>query len=254
MKKKKNTSKPKKITVRFFLQKKVQPHAVLGYPLYIYLTYNRKNMQFKSLYGKYYAEMKDVNKGIMDFEKKRVEKIIRYETSLLSNQDKYEMKGLKDKYKIYATSIHKVMEHFLKPKLKIAIDNNGNDLFRALNLDILGHDNTVLRLYRIAGMISNNFLTNLDKTLFEEIKMYKKFSKLLHATYEFRFSTVIDWLNGSYKKQLNILLSKQIKGNPEMISNINNLISKAVDDKLKEIEKIDQKYIEANKIKKRKKQ
>ena len=264
MKQIKSTSKPKKITVRFFLQKKVHPEATQhdgkkespAYPLYLYVTYNRKNMQFKSNYGMFYTDMTDVevmDKGLMGFEEKLIEKIIRYETSQLSDQDEYDMKGLKDKYEIYSTSIHMTLEQYLKLKLRMSILKTNNELQHALNLDTKYYHNTVLRLYKVAGVVFDNFFKVLDKTLHEEIEAYKKFDQVLPRVSKYDFPTVIDWLDGSYKKELSLFLNKVFKNKPELISSIANLIEKAVDKKITEIKKIDQKYTEPNQVNKKKK-
>ena len=261
MKALKNISKPKKITVRFFLQKKVHPDASTtengketpAYPLYLYITYNRRNMQFKSNYGMFYTDMSDVedaDKGLMAFEEKLVTKVIRYETSLLPNEDKYDMKGLKDKYEIYATSIHSALEAYLKPKLRSAILKTNNELQHALNLDTKYYHNTVLRLYKVAGKGFDNFFQVIDKNLHEEIETYQKFSKILPSASRYDFPTVIDWLEGSYKKELNLFLMKVFKRKPELIAGIAKLIDRAVDGKIKAIEKIEQKYAQAKKRKK----
>ncbi len=261
MKALKNTIKPKKITVRFFLQKQVQPEATIqangketpAYPLYLYITYNRKNMQFRSNYGEFYTDLKDVeenDRGLMAFEEKLIAKVIRYEISLLSNEDEYDMKGLKDKYEIYATSIHTTLEKYLKPKLRLAILKTKNKLRHALNLNKNDSFNTVLRLYKVAGMVFDNFFQILDTNLRQEIETYQKFNEELLGGNTYNFPTVIDWLDGSYKKELNLFLTKVFKRKPELINSIHKLIDKAVDEKIKEIEKIDQKYAQIIKKKK----
>lgn len=262
MKAVKNIIKPRKITVRFFLQKKVQPQEASvnengketpAYPLYLYITYNRRNMQFKSNYGMFYTDMADVedaDRGLMAFEEKLITKVIRYEISLLQNEDKYDMKGLKDKYEIYATSIHSALETYLKPKLRSAILKTNNELQHALNLNTNYYHNTVLRLYKVAAVVFDNFFKAMDKNLHEEIETYQKFSKTLPSASRYDFPTVIDWLEGSYKKELNLFLTKVFKRKPELNAGIAKLIDRAVDAKIKAIEKIDQKYAQAKKRKK----
>jgi len=261
MKAVKKISAPRKITVRFFLQKKVQPEAsMLGngkersaYPLYLYITYNRRNMQFKSNYGMFYTDMKDVedtDKGLMAFEEKLITKVIRYEISLLRGKDEYDMKGLKDKYEVYATSIHSVLETYLKPKLRSAILKTNNELQHALNLNTDYYHNTVLRLYKAAGLVFDNFFKVLDKNLRDEIETYQKLNELLPRITKYDFPTVIDWLDGSYKKELGLFLTKVFKHKPQFISSIHKLIDSAVEAKIKAIEKIEQKYAQAAKKKK----
>ena len=56
--------KEKKITVKFFLNRKVEPatgdKGEKYYPLYLMITYNRKNMQFRSKYGMFYSDLNEV--------------------------------------------------------------------------------------------------------------------------------------------------------------------------------------------------
>lgn len=59
--------KEKKITIKFYLNKLLEPvmdnEGGKNYPLYIQVTYNRRNMQFKSKYGMYYATLDEVERA-----------------------------------------------------------------------------------------------------------------------------------------------------------------------------------------------
>ncbi len=127
--------KEKKITIKFFLNKLLE--AATGdkgekyYPLYIQVTYNRKNMQLKSKYGEYYKDIKEVRKELMQFEEMMLTKVIRYESTHTSSD--YDLKGLKHKYEIYSGSVSQALEHYLKPKLRLAILRTNNELVHVFN-------------------------------------------------------------------------------------------------------------------------
>ncbi len=100
-----SSPKEKKITVKFFLNQALEPatgeRGRKLYPLYLQITYNRKNMQFKSRYGLFYKNLKEVSAELMTFEVKLLTKIIRYEAT----GNGYELKGLKRKYDLYSNSV-----------------------------------------------------------------------------------------------------------------------------------------------------
>ncbi|MCE9538630.1 MAG: hypothetical protein K8R85_05355 [Bacteroidetes bacterium] len=252
--------KPKKITVRFFLNKKIlscsewteNGKEIFHYPLYVNVTYNRKNMQFKSSYGFFYTSMKDVeesDKGLMAFEEKLIKKVILYETNISSDSDKYDLKGIKDKYKIYTISIYTALEHYLKRKLRLTILKTKNELTQTLNLNREDSKNTVLLLYKVGGILFDNFSKVIDTSLYEEIETYKKISEFLPRATQYDFPTIIDWLDGSYKKKLNEHFLKIYKRKPELMNSMTNLIENAVNDKISPIEKINQRYSQIKKQK-----
>jgi hypothetical protein len=245
--------KPKKITIRFFLHKNVQPEAVIlengketkAYPLYIYITYNRKNMQFRSNYSMFYKDMKDVENtdpGLMAFEEKLITKIIRYESSLMPQEEDYDMKGIKDKYTIYATSIITLLEKYLKPKVRQTVFKTNNELMHVMNFETGNSYNTVFRLYEAAGRLFDNFFDKLDKQLKENIETYKKFYQVLSGTGRYNFPTLIDWMDGSFKKELKAISEKLFKGKHELQNTMIKLIDKAVEKSIYELEKTGLKY------------
>jgi hypothetical protein len=263
--KQRNMRDLKKVTVRFFLHRGVQAGSITKedgketpvYPLYLYVTYNRKNMQFKSNYGMVYADLDDVektNRGLMAFEEKLITKIIRYETSLLPNEDIYDMKGLKDKYEVYATSVKKALEVYLTPKLRLSVLKTNNELQHVLNFNTDYYHNTVLRLYKAAGMLFDNFYQVLDEKLHEELEAYQQYSNILPKEENYNFPAIIDWLDGSYKSELNAFLEKLFKRKQALISSIENLINSAIEKKIREIKKIDQKYLQSQAFKNKGKQ
>jgi len=109
--------KGKKITVKFFLNRLLEAatndKGQESYPLYIQVTYNRKNMQLKSKYSEYYYDLSEVKPGLMEFEEKVLRKIVTHEAG--ETKGEYDLKGLKRKYEVYSMSVHQAVEEYLKP-------------------------------------------------------------------------------------------------------------------------------------------
>ena len=125
-------SKQKKITVKFFLNKNVEPILGLGdellYPVYLQVTYNRRNTQLRSGYMFMYPSLDKVPQDKLDFEQELIERIIRYEVNRLG--DKFELKGLKDKYNQFSARTHRMMDDVLNQYLyTILVRTNSNFVY-----------------------------------------------------------------------------------------------------------------------------
>jgi hypothetical protein len=226
--------KEKKINVKFFLNTLVEP--VTGekgkeyYPLYIQVTYNRKNTQFKSKYGEYYEELKEVKSSLLTFEERVLRKIIRMEAGDLAD---YDLKGLKRKYDLYSTSIGEAIEYYLKPKLRLAILKTNNELVTVLDFSQI--QATVGRLHKAANLLFKDFDKNLNVKLKEELTAYENYYRLYPLPFfDYDFPTLMDWKDNSYKTELEKKLKASFK-KPEIIKGILNLVDHAVIEKLKEL-------------------
>jgi hypothetical protein len=232
----KAVQKEKKITIKFFLNRLLEP--VTGekggeyFPLYIQVTYNRKNMQFKSKYGLYYQQLEEVAPALLSFEEQTLRKIIQYEAAQTVND--YELKGLKHKYEIYSTSITEALENYLKPRLRIAILKTNDELINVLNFN--QPQATVARLYKAAQLLFTGWEKFLTVKLKEELPAYEQYSKRFVEPYpSYNFPTLIDWVNGSYAKELETALKAHYKNKPEIIKSVKALIEAAVNEKLKQL-------------------
>ena len=228
--------KQKKITIKFFLNRLLEPAAgdkgEVYFPLYIQVTYNRKNMQLKSKYGLYYLNLEEVTPGLLAFEEKALRKVIQYEASQTLND--YELKGLKHKYEIYSTAILETLENYLKPKLRLAILKTNDELTTVL--DFQQSHATVARLYKAAQLLFTGWEKHLTVKLKEELTAYEHYRKLIPEPYlTYTFPTLIDWLDGSYKKELEAALKTHYKNKPEIIKGVKALIEAAVNEKLKQL-------------------
>lgn len=232
----KSTRKERKITVKFFLNQAVEP--AIGerkekfYPLYVQVTYSRKNMQFKSAYSEYYESLDEVKPSLLKFEERVIKSIIGYEAEKVNGD--YDLKGLKRKYDVYSVSILEAVEQYLKPKLRASVMRTGDELSLTLNFD--SAHATVDRLHKASQLLFKNFDSYLTDKLKEELKAYDYYQKLYRPILTFNFPTVIDWVDGSYKTLLRDKLSNVIKSKPELYSNIIALIDLSVKNKLKLLE------------------
>ncbi|MGP8216609.1 MAG: hypothetical protein ACLQQ4_13665 [Bacteroidia bacterium] len=229
--------KEKKITIKFFLNKLLEPatgdKGEKYYPLYIQVTYNRKNMQFKSKYGMYYGDLKEVKSGLMQFEERILRKAITYESNLSSSD--YDLKGLKHKYEIYSTSILESLEKYLKPKLRLAILKTNDDLTEVL--DFSQSHATVARLYRASQLLFTNIDSYLNAKLKTELNAYLNYTGLYKMPiFTFTFPTIMDWIEGSYKADLQTKIKTAFKNRPEILKDVYALIDAAIVEYLKRIE------------------
>ncbi len=226
--------KKKKITVRFYLNKQLEP--VTGekrkkyYPLYLYITYDRRNMQFRSKYGLYYDSLDEVEARLMAFEENTIRKIIGYETSLSSSS--YELKGLRLRYDVYAISIQQAVEDYIKPKLRLAILKTNDELTAVLDFNQL--QATAGRLYAAAKKLFPGFDKSIPDTLAGLLDAYETLSNIFGNPLlnGYNFPTLIDWQNGEYTEHLKSLLAKQ-KIPPAKQQAATALIRQAVAEKLK---------------------
>jgi hypothetical protein len=229
--------KGKKITVKFFLNRLLE--AVTNekgresYPLYIQVTYNRKNMQLKSKYAEYYYDLKEVKPGLMEFEERILRKIITYEAARTKGE--YDLKGLKRKYEVYSESVYQAIEEYLKPKLRLTILKTNDELTSVLNF--LAPQATVARLYEAARRLFPDFIPHLGVRLQGELTTYEQFRQLYKEPFfTYTFPTVIDWVDGSYQEELNKKLNTVYKNQPETAKQVLGLIGHAVTEKLQQLE------------------
>lgn len=224
--------KPKKITVKFFLNKAVQP-VVEGkdkrYPLYMLITYNRKNTMMKSHYGGYYKNLEEAETqhypGFLDFEERNVQKAIRYEIS--RQGDRFDLKGIYKKYEAYCMGIHVLFAKYLKEGLWTALMRTDRfEYVKALNFE----DPSVP--FEVLYDISRKIFT-LDKILAKEFieaaEVYNTFNKLYQASFfQYTFPTIIEWLDQSAQEDYRNKLQALYKRDPEMIEKSISIINKVV--------------------------
>ncbi|MBN8852769.1 MAG: hypothetical protein BGO55_03350 [Sphingobacteriales bacterium 50-39] len=228
--------KAKKITVKFFLNQLLEPatndKGKEAYPLYIQVTYNRKNMQLKSKYAEYYYDLKEVKPGLMEFEERILQKIVTHEKS--ETKGEYDLKGLKRKYEVYSLSIHEAVEDYLKPKLRLAILKTNDELTGVLNFT--APQATTALLHKGARRLFPDFDRYLGAKLQTELAAYEQYRQLYKEPFfTYTFPAIIDWVDGSYRGELYKKLNAVYKNNPGAIKGIVALIEHAVTEKLRQL-------------------
>jgi hypothetical protein len=230
-----NKEKTKRITVKFFLNKALQPIEInnkKAYPLYMLVTYNRKNTMLKPHYGYYYRDLKEVSThagfsmpGVMAFEEKIVRKTIAYEIAKAGSE--FTLKGIHKKYDVYCLGIHSLLERHLKKTLNNAsMRTEPHEFNEALNF---GPRISFETLYTICKKIYTDLDKALPKGFDEEVKMYDDFLKLYGAPFfDYNFPTVIEWLDESIKEDYRKKLSVIHRDNKKMIDKAIDFVDRII--------------------------
>jgi len=176
-----------------------------GYPLYLYITYNRKNMQFKSSHSMWYADMEDVERqspGLMDREIKLINQIIRYEETLLKVDAEYVMKGFKERYDDYSVSIRDVLEKYLKVKLQFEIKRTDSPLLHVLDFRPDKGLADFEALYEAAQKLYGNLFETMDNNIRKQLDWYCAHVATFKSKGKHDFPSLIDWHDGSFRSEI----------------------------------------------------
>ena len=231
--------KPKKITIKFFLNKYLRPIPVSGelcYPLYAQITYNRKNTQIKSCYGEYYAsyeKMKTENSELLAFEDKIIRNAVTYEIN--KNSEDFNLLGLGDKYEIFATGIHQILNIYLKMKLKehLQRDSEPKEFLAVLNFDKQYVDFELL--YEAGKRLFNVFESTIEEGFLKEIEVYRAYCKLYQKILknkELNFPVVIEWLDGTHLHEITQKFINLYQNDTQKVEFAMQLIDRVVNTKL----------------------
>lgn len=230
--------KPKKITVKFFLNKNLKEIVIQGdfcYPLYTQITYDRKNTQIKCMYGGYYKSIEQVQEetpNLLDFEEKILKRSVNYELGKLG--DEFKLKGLGRKYENYCKSIHKLFNSYLKLRFKNIIkDASPRRFLEVLNLN--SQDIDFFVIYDASVKLFDNLPEILEEGFKEEMRIYQTYFAMYETTLsdgKYKFPVVIDWLEGSHQQELKNKLEVSFQNESQMIEKSMELIHKIVSTKL----------------------
>ena len=231
--------KSKKISIKPFLNKKLIPECSDSdgkdlYPLYLQITYNRKNTQIRSKYGMYYANLDHPEvKNILLFECPLAEKFVRYEIN--NTKKEYSLAGFGGRYEVYATSIAIVIGDYLKEKLKFELKRTNSPFYDILNFK---NKRKPFEIFYNASLL---LFEDLDKKISKEFKqeislyqLYKDFEPVILNKYN--FSTIIDWIYGDYKQQFEHKLRRILKNNSKVDETI-EFIDQLIKERLLTIKK-----------------
>lgn len=213
-KEKMSSAKPKKVTVKFFVNKAVQPVVdgkVKRYPLYMLITYDRKNTMMRCHYGQWYKDLGEIEKanypGLLDMEERIIRKTIAFEMEQRGNE--FDLKGTYKKYDRYATGIHVLLERHLKSQLWSALSRiEPYEFAKALNFT--DPDVEFGTLYKIAKKVYKDLSEMLPKNFEQEIEIHQAFMKIYQGSlFQYSFPVVVEWIDGSaiddYRNKLNAL-------------------------------------------------
>ena len=228
--------KPKKITVKPFLNDKLDPieasiHASDGevtkelqYPLYYMVIYNRNNTKFKSRLGFYYSAFEKIPKSIIEFESNTIEKILRYQISKLG--ENVDLKGLGNAFNVLSENLFQCVEKYLKKKLKLAAMSADSYLSCMINFE--DWRNPFSKYYEVTTSLFGNISKYIKDDFKIEIDAYNNYYNIYikHEKQQSGFcqSILIDWLNDEHKS----FILQEMKNEKE-IENIIHLIENAVE-------------------------
>lgn len=196
------SSKPKKVTVKFFLNQAVQPMIegkVKRYPLYALITYDRKNTMMRCHYGQYYKDLAEIDKahypGLLAMEERVIRKSIDYE--MAQSKSEFDLKGIYKKYDQYCIGIHMLLSEHMKMLLwNILMRLEPFEFAKALNFN--DPDVEFDTLYKMARKLYKDFASLLPKDFDQEIEAYQLFMKLYRGSFfQYTFPTIIEWLDNS---------------------------------------------------------
>lgn len=230
-------NKIKKITVKFFLNEAVKPVKegnVLTYPLYMLLTYNRRSTMLRSHYGKYYKDLKSIEKtsypGLLAFEERIITKTILHELSLQG--EKFDIKGIGEKYDKYCLGIDYLFEKYMKSRLYGLIQRLEPFEFSIAlnpNNDKVSFDT----LFNMASKLYEDFDNIASKSLQHELESYLVFMRLYQSSfYQYTFPTIIEWMDQSaiedYRSKLKLIYKKNDNKINESIELINRIMNSSL--------------------------
>ena len=161
-----------KINVRHFINKNLKPYwsPYSGYsdeyPLYVQITFARKNTQIKSHFDNFYTSI-DValteHKHILDLESNWLERIIAYEYETKGKD--FNLKGFGQRYPVYSAAIPVIIDKELKKKFTEALINTESE-FRNLLLPKDQHV-SIITYHKAACILTKN---KIDKNISMDFK------------------------------------------------------------------------------------
>lgn len=134
--------KNKKINIKFYLNRNLKPVEApqypghKSYPLYINVTYNRKNTQIKSMCNRYFPDLSEAFKSKESInrtsEESLLRRVIEYETK--SQGDKFSLRNLSIRYLDYSDSIINVINKYFADQIYNAILKSDSEFDLMLKL------------------------------------------------------------------------------------------------------------------------
>ncbi len=206
-----------KITVRYFLNQKVKPSRIPlvegsdYYPLYIQVTFNRKNTQFRSLYNSTYVSLEDAfdkDGEKLDYEEELIRKMI--EGEIKTEKEHFQLKGLKDRYMNYSREIAFSVDKYIRNTIYDSATKTGSK-FSPILYPYKRPDVSAEIYYDASEKLIENFKSYLPKDFKRELIMGEEFIKWCEKKEV--SPRLIEWIYHDLSNEYNIFLRE--KGNSE---------------------------------------
>lgn len=233
------SSKPKKVTVKFFLNQAVQPvidGKTKRYPLYALITYDRKNTMMRCHYGQYYKDLSEIDKahypGLLAKEEQIIRKTIDFE--MAQREGEFDLKGIYKKYDQYCIGIHVLLGEYLKSQLwNLLLRLEPFEFAKALSFD--DPDVEFETLYKMSKKLYKDFASLLPKHFDHEMEVYQLFTKLYRGSFfQYTFPTVIEWLDNSALNDFREKLKEHYSQTPSMVNKSIEFVDSIVRGKLEQ--------------------
>lgn len=187
-----------KITVKFFLHKKVAPMVspmldnVEYYPLYIQVSYARNNTQFRSFYKNTYSSIDQAKENdieLIKYEENLIRKVVEYEAKIF--KEKFELKGIGDRYMDYAMGMDQYVDSYLKRTFYDTLCSIDSEFI--LLLDPFNEKVNINTYHKAAKKLINNLDSYFPKFFIKEIEWGTEFINWCKEQKE--LPRIIDWVN-----------------------------------------------------------
>ena len=188
----------------FFLNKNVKPEVqspLTGgnpkFPLYVQVTYNRRNSQFRSYYTRTYSTIEEAystkeNREHREDEKSLITNVVEYEIKHYGKD--FQLKGLSDRYLDYSDSIYNPIDRYFREIIYNAVIKTDSEFIVILN----PWDNELVSFsiyYKAATNLISDLHNKLPSDFTDEMKMGSEFLNWVEA--QDILIRIVDWLNHS---------------------------------------------------------
>jgi len=239
--------KGKKISVKAFLNKNYpwkttkelpdgSSEEVNLYPVYMQITYNRKNTQFKSSVNEHVSDLSEIigeSKIRLENELKFYAKIVEYETNKLG--DNFQLKGINDRFDKYVEPIISYLgETVNKDYYHILVKTRSEHALILANVS--GFNVTFNRLMNTTKVLIPNFDSYCDSSLIKEFISYGLYTEIFPKSELIsknqNYPRVIDFLDGSFQNLFKQkLIAKKLYNESEIndfVSTINSILETTI--------------------------
>lgn len=188
-----------KINVTFFLNNKVNPitYPLLGetkfLPLYVQVTYNRKNTQFRSFYRGIYSSIEQAyenDKEKLNYEETLIRKVVEFEVE--HKKQDFQVKGIKDRYMEYTMDLDYYIDKYLRNSIYDALTKTGSKFWKIL--DPFSRESVPVNIYYEASLkLIENFISYLPRDFSHEVNWGLEF--ITWCKKKKNIPRLIDWLD-----------------------------------------------------------